>query len=142
MMRFLFGLSCVLVWTMLSAAPSPAAIAYSWPVVVTQPVTISNASVPNGASVIVSCKFEIPNKLNLLALGSATVPVTKNQDGSFSYSGQVNVPMNPTYGGAALPPGTVVSSKALSGASVMCQLVVSAGGQQTNLGPTVYKNLP
>jgi hypothetical protein len=52
------------------------------------------------------------------------------------------VPMNPTYGGDPLLPGTVVGN-ALSGASVNCQLlVVSAGGQQTNLGPTVYKNLP
>jgi hypothetical protein len=142
-MRFLRCLSCVLVWTALSTVPSFAAGTYSWPVVIVQPVTITNVGVPQGGSVVVTCQVPVAN-VALTGSGSSTVPVTASQSGGFSYTGPISVTLSPVgaFGLLAGAPPPLSSPGPQSGAVVSCGMYLQVGATQTPLGNTVTKPLP
>jgi hypothetical protein len=141
-MRFLRCLSCLLALTMLLSAPCLAAASYSWPVTITQPVAITNAAVPQGASVVITCQGPPSPGADVNVTGTATVPVVKNPSGSFSYTGNVTVSVSP-YAAFGLPGTPALSAPPpVSGGVVTCGLYLQVGTTQTPLGSTVSKSLP
>ncbi len=60
-MRFLRGLSLMLGLSMLSASPSLAGVTYSWPVAISQPITMTNIAVPAGDGVYLYCYISPPS---------------------------------------------------------------------------------
>jgi hypothetical protein len=140
-MRFLRYLWCVLAWSALSAAPSFAAT-YSWPVVIVQPVTITNVSVPQGGSVVVNCQGPPSPGADVNVIGSATVPVTASQGGTFSYSGSVSISVSPTVAFGVPGSPALGAPPPVSGGVVTCGLYLQVNGAQTLLGKPVTKSMP
>jgi len=141
-MRFLRCLTCVLVWSALSTAPSFAAT-YSWPVVIAQPVAITNLAVPQGGAVVITCQGPPSPGADVNVTGSSVVPVTASQSGGgFSYAGTINITVSPTTAFSAAPTAALGAPPPVSGGVVTCGLYLQAGGTQTQVGKTVTKSLP
>jgi len=122
-MRFLRVVSLVLLWSMLTAAPS-LAVTYSWPVPISQPVTLTNLSLPGGTSVTLFCYVTAKGAVLPMGVGTAPVPVSAGAGGGVSYSGTISVAVNPAPGGNAntTPPPQ-------SGYVASCALRTSNGAQ-------------
>jgi hypothetical protein len=94
-MRFLRGLSLVLGLSLLSTAPSFAAVTYVWPVQVSQHITMTNVAVPDGGHVALYCYVSPTSALIPVSVGTVTVPATTTPGGGLSYTGTVNVSVAP-----------------------------------------------
>jgi hypothetical protein len=93
-MRFLRCLGLALGLSMLSAAPSMAAVTYSWPVAISQPITMTNIAVPAGDGVFLYCYISPPSG-GPLGGGIANVFATQAPGGGFSFSSKVSVSVVP-----------------------------------------------
>jgi len=121
-MRVLRIVSLVAIWSLSTAAPSVAAT-YSWPVLLSQPITLTNVSLPANTTVAVYC-FIGPNGNIPMAAGSRLIPATVNGNGLVSYSGTLTVSVTPPQNTAAPPK---------SGDVAACSVRTQIGGVQGNL---------
>lgn len=121
--RFLAG--AVIAFT-LTTAPSFAATTYSWPLQISQPLTLSNVAYTSTSQIIVVCGVSNPN-----VEGEATVPVSA-VNGVASYAGNVAVSIAGNSG-VAVP---------VSGATITCTVREKTNGVFTNIGSASSLKLP
>jgi hypothetical protein len=100
-MRIIRVVSLVFLWSALTVAPAFAAT-YTWPITLTQPVSITNYVLLPPASFTLICYVSTPNAPLPKATGGATIPVTQVA-GGYSYSG-------PPITVQVVPPGGIVAS--------------------------------
>lgn len=84
-MRIIRVVCLAFLWSALTVAPALAAT-YTWPITLTQPVSITNFVVPPPVSFTLLCYVNSPNIALPKAVGGTTIPVNQVA-GGYSYSG-------------------------------------------------------
>ena len=122
--------------TALAICMAPASAAtYSWPIQLSQPVSITALPYTTGGDLIVVCSMHIALAAGgtpVLVEGTGHVPV-QPANGPVSYSGNLAIPVGATST-TARPPQT--------GDDVSCVLRVKANGTFTNVGNVADYRLP
>ena len=127
-MRFLRALGFVWLGFLMTAAPAFAAT-YSWPMAMSQPVSVSNLTYSSTSELIVVCSVTAAGSTSPLAEGTTTVPVTV-ANGLAAYTGNILVQI------------TSQSNPPVAGAVASCVLREKTAGAFANIGSASTLRLP
>jgi hypothetical protein len=127
-MRVFRSIGFVWLGLLVTAAPALAAT-YSWPIAMSQPVSVSNLTYSTTSELIVVCSITSAGSSLPLAEGTTTVPVTV-ANGLASYTGNILVQL------------TSQSNPPLAGAAASCLLREKTAGTFTNIGSASSLKLP
>ena len=90
-MGFLRFSGLVIALSMLSVAPSDAAVTYTWPVMLAQPISLTNIEVPQGGSVQLYCYAGGRGVTAPVAVSRTQLAVSADPGGGVSYQGKLIV---------------------------------------------------
>jgi hypothetical protein len=132
-MFFFRALSAVWLGVLIASAPASAAGVYTWPLQVSQPVSVSNLAFPAQSQLVVVCGLAARPNATSITQATTTVPAGAATNGVVSYSGTVVVTLMDGPNPPAPPqPGNAVS----------CLLRVKVNGQFTTIGSQSAYTLP
>ena len=117
---------------LVTAAPSSAAT-YSWPLSISQPISVTNLTYSATSQLIVVCSITVPvtagGAATTTVQGTATVPVSSAPSGVVTYAGNVVVSMT----------GSPPPAPPQSGNVVTCTLREKTAGAFSNVGSATLK---
>jgi hypothetical protein len=131
-MRLFRVLSLCFLWLSMTAAPSFAA-AYAWPMTISQPVNITNLSLPTSSVLMLWCYIGAKGAIAPFSVGAVSLPSSVAPGGGVSFSGTATVTVNPAAG---------VSNVPVAGNVASCGLKERAGTVLTDIGNGSTLTLP
>jgi hypothetical protein len=103
-----FAAAPILALALLAPGAAVDAATYTWPLQITQPVSVTNLSFPAGSSLVVICTAFARNPGPVKVQGGYTLPLTPPASGALTYSGTIAVSINGASEGTAPQSGSVI----------------------------------